>query len=72
MIGRSDDSELRLKSEFVSRHHALIVCDDDGLYIEDLNSFNGTLVNSKKITRCKLQPDDSIVIGKFEIKPKVS
>ncbi len=70
MIGRSEDSELRLKSEFVSRHHALIVCDDDGLYIEDLNSFNGTLINSKKISRHKLLPTDTITIGKFEIKPK--
>lgn len=72
MIGRSEDSELRLKSEFVSRHHALIVCADDGLYIEDLNSFNGTLVNSEKISRRKLQLDDTIMIGKFEIKPKAA
>ncbi len=70
MIGRSEDSELRLKSEFVSRHHALIVCGDDGIYIEDLNSFNGTLINSKKISRHKLLPTDTIMIGKFEIKPK--
>jgi type II secretory pathway predicted ATPase ExeA/predicted nucleic acid-binding Zn-ribbon protein len=70
MIGRSEDSELRLKSEFVSRHHALIVCGNDGIYIEDLNSFNGTLINSKKISRHKLLPTDTIMIGKFEIKPK--
>lgn len=68
MIGRSDDSELQLKSEFVSRHHALIVCADDALYIEDLNSFNGTLVNAEKISRHKLKPSDTITIGKFEIK----
>jgi general secretion pathway protein A len=68
MIGRSEDSELCLKSEFVSRHHALIICSEDGLYIEDLNSFNGTLVNSDKISRCKLQVGDSITIGKYEIK----
>jgi type II secretory pathway predicted ATPase ExeA/predicted nucleic acid-binding Zn-ribbon protein len=72
MIGRSEDSELRLKSEFVSRHHALIVCADDGLYIEDLNIFNGTLVNSEKVSRRKLQLDDTIMIGKFEIKPKAA
>ena len=70
MIGRSEDSELRLKSEFVSRHHALIVCTDDGLHIEDLNSFNGTIVNSEKISRHKLQIDDTIMIGKFEIRAR--
>lgn len=70
MIGRSEDSELRLKSEFVSRHHALIIRAKDGLYIEDLNSFNGTIVNSEKISRCKLNPGDVIMIGRFEIKPR--
>ncbi len=72
MIGRSEDSELCLRSEFVSRHHALIVCADDGLYIEDLNSFNGTIVNSKKISRQKVKPGDTIMIGKFEIRPKTA
>jgi hypothetical protein len=72
MVGRSEDSELCLKSEFVSRHHALILCSDEGLYIEDLNSFNGTLVNDEKISRCKLQAGDVVTIGKFEIKTKAA
>ena len=67
MIGRSEDSELRLNSEFVSRHHALIFCTEDAIYIEDLNSFNGTIVNSKKITRCDLQAGDVVTIGDFQI-----
>jgi type II secretory pathway predicted ATPase ExeA len=70
MVGRSEDSELCLKSEFVSRHHALIISNEAGLYIEDLNSFNGTLVNSDKISRHKLQVGDTITIGKYEIKLK--
>ncbi len=67
MIGRSEDSELRLNSEFVSRHHALIFCTEEGVYIEDLNSFNGTIVNSRKITRCDLQAGDVVTIGDFQI-----
>ena len=70
MIGRSEDSELRLNSEFVSRHHALIFCTDDGLCIENLNSFNGTIVNSKTITRCDLHVGDIVTIGDFEIRPR--
>jgi len=70
MIGRSKDSELRLNSEFVSRHHALIFCTGEGTYIEDLNSFNGTIVNSKKITRCDLQAGDVVTIGDFQILSK--
>jgi type II secretory pathway predicted ATPase ExeA len=67
MIGRSEDSELRLNSEFVSRHHALITCTEQGLCIDDLNSFNGTVVNFKKIAHCELQADDTVIIGDFRI-----
>ena len=70
MIGRSDDSELCLKSKFVSRHHALIFLAKERAYIEDLRSYNGTIVNGKKISRCDLNPDDSIMIGDFELRPR--
>ena len=70
MIGRSEDSELRLNSDCVSRHHALIFCTEQGLYIEDLNSFNGTIVNSRTITRCDLRAGDIVMIGDFQIRPR--
>ena len=67
MIGRSEDSDLRLDSRFVSRHHALIFCSSDGQSIEDLNSSNGTIVNDEKVVRRELQSGDVIIIGDFEI-----
>jgi type II secretory pathway predicted ATPase ExeA/predicted nucleic acid-binding Zn-ribbon protein len=70
MIGRSENSELYLNSKYVSRHHALIYCTEQGLYIEDLNSCNGTIVNSKQITRCELHAGDFVMIGDFQIRPK--
>jgi len=70
MIGRGVDSELCLSSKFVSRHHALIFCSGDDIHIEDLNSFNGTLVNFKKIARCELRPNDIVVIGDYQIRPR--
>jgi type II secretory pathway predicted ATPase ExeA/uncharacterized coiled-coil DUF342 family protein len=70
MIGRGEDSELRLNSKLVSRHHALIFCTEKGLYIEDLNSSNGTKVNSRTITRCDLRVGDIVTIGDFQIKPR--
>ena len=69
MIGRSDDSELHLDSKYVSRHHALLLITDEGAIIEDLNSFNGTTVNSKTITRCSLQPNDKVTVGDFKLRP---
>jgi type II secretory pathway predicted ATPase ExeA len=70
MIGRSSDSELCLTSKFVSRHHALIFLAGRRAYVEDLRSYNGTVVNSKKISRCDINPDDRITIGDFELRPR--
>jgi hypothetical protein len=70
MIGRDADSDLCLESEFVSRHHALLFCSKMGVRIEDLNSFNGTLVNLKKINRAEINADDLIIIGDFQIRAR--
>ncbi len=70
MIGRDKDSDLCLESEFVSRHHALVFCSDKGVRIEDLNSFNGTLVNLKKVSRAELHAGDLIIIGDFQIRAR--
>ena len=69
MIGRSEDSDLRLDSEFVSRHHALLFCTPGHTYVEDLNSFNGTIVNGRSVTRCRIRPDDTIIVGDFRVRP---
>jgi len=68
MIGRSDDSELCLKSKFVSRHHALVFLRKERAHIEDLRSYNGTIVNGRKVARCDLNPGDTITIGDFELR----
>jgi type II secretory pathway predicted ATPase ExeA len=70
MIGRDDDSDLHLDSEFVSRHHALMFCSNQGVRIEDLNSFNGTLLNLKKVNRADIFADDLITIGDFQIRAR--
>lgn len=70
MIGRSDDNELCLVSRFVSRHHALISCSKEGVFIEDLNSFNGVVINSEKITRRELHAGDTVLVGDFILRPR--
>ena len=68
MIGRADECELRLGGQFVSRHHALLVLTDGEVFIEDLKSFNGTIVNGCKITRRQISPGDQIKIGDYELR----
>jgi pSer/pThr/pTyr-binding forkhead associated (FHA) protein len=45
VIGREQDCHLLLDSDFVSRHHCVLLMDDYTLRIRDLGSKNGTYVN---------------------------
>jgi hypothetical protein len=66
-IGRSPDAAVFLDDVTVSRNHALIVRRDDGLYIDDLGSLNGTYVNRRRIESHKLADGDEIQIGKYKL-----
>jgi pSer/pThr/pTyr-binding forkhead associated (FHA) protein len=45
IIGRESDCQLFLDSNFISRHHCVLLMDDYTLRIRDLGSKNGTYVN---------------------------
>ncbi|HZA90736.1 MAG TPA: FHA domain-containing protein [Solirubrobacterales bacterium] len=66
-MGRSPDAEVFLDDVTVSRNHALIVRRNDGLYIDDLGSLNGTYVNRRRIESHKLEDADEIQIGKYKL-----
>ena len=66
-IGRTPDAPIFLDDVTVSRNHALLVRRNDGLYIDDLGSLNGTYVNRKRIESHLLVDGDEIQIGKFKI-----
>ncbi|MCB1844870.1 MAG: FHA domain-containing protein [Halioglobus sp.] len=48
-LGRSLDCALAIVSPHVSRHHARLEVDGHQLFVEDLKSANGTVVNGKPI-----------------------
>lgn len=50
LIGRQEDCTIFLDDRAVSRHHARITRQDDGYYIEDLDSKNGTFVNGEAVS----------------------
>jgi pSer/pThr/pTyr-binding forkhead associated (FHA) protein len=51
----------------VSRHHALISRCEDRVVIEDLDSHNGIFVDSRRVSRCDLQPGNTVAIGNFRL-----
>jgi len=63
VVGRSSDLDMVLVEDMVSRKHARINLQTDGIWIEDLGSTNGTFVNGEKIKRARLKEGDRILIG---------
>ena len=51
---------LCLPADEVSRKHARVQIESDGLYIEDMGSANGSFVNGKRVKRAKLEPGDEL------------
>jgi len=66
-VGRSPHSDLFLDDVTVSRHHARVLRDEGGYWVEDLNSLNGTYVNRKRIEQHRLFDGDELQIGKFKL-----
>jgi len=64
-IGRSRTNDICiLYDDNVSRHHCIFTfIDPTRIFIKDLNSYNNTLVNGKKITIEQLYIGDEITIG---------
>jgi adenylate cyclase len=67
VIGRSPDCQVVLKDFGISRNHAKIVVDEDGVRIMDLKSKNGTQVNGVPVVEAPLKDNDRILLGKFQI-----
>ena len=66
-IGREEDNKLILSDLSSSSHHAIIAGDKDGVWVEDLGSTNGTLVNDIIVHKKYLKPGDIITIGYTKI-----
>ncbi len=67
IIGRSPDNEVFINSKFVSRHHAQLVSDERGAFVEDLNSTNGVFVGEQQIKKYRLKDGDVISLGVHEL-----
>ncbi len=68
LIGRSEHNDISIDSRFISRHHALLVRNGAATFLMDLNSTNGTFVNSKRVSNHVLIHDDVITLGHHRIK----
>ena len=68
LIGRSEFADIVIEDEFCSKFHLLLMLYSDGLVLLDLNSANGTTVNSVKVKSTLLLDNDVISLGHHRLK----
>jgi hypothetical protein len=66
-VGRSPDCGIFLDDVTVSRKHAVLRKRDNGFFIEDQGSLNGTFVNRKRVESAQLEDGDELQVGKYRL-----
>jgi hypothetical protein len=68
LVGRGPECEIILEDSLVSRLHARVEVDDEGVRIEDLYSTNGVYLNGERIQHARLiHEGDRVFIGSHEM-----
>src|SRR5262245_60331802 len=66
-IGRSEDCQLRPRSDLISRHHCAIIVEGEYVAVRDFGSKNGTYVNDERVSsERELKPGDRLKVGPLE------
>jgi predicted nucleic acid-binding Zn-ribbon protein len=66
-IGRSLAADVRFDDPTVSRRHALVVRQADGVRVLDDRSLNGVFVNGERVEWRALRDGDEIVVGRYRL-----
>jgi pSer/pThr/pTyr-binding forkhead associated (FHA) protein len=66
-IGRSLAADVRFDDPTVSRRHALIVRQPDGVRVLDDRSLNGVFVNGTRVEGKVLGDGDEIIVGRYRL-----
>ena len=68
IIGRTELSDIVVKDSYVSKLHALLKVYANAVVLLDLNSTNGTTVNSREVEKAILRNNDIISLGRHRLK----
>lgn len=60
VIGRAPECGITVHADEISRRHALVKPHGDGLSVEDLDSSNGTYINTRRVQQGFLDPGDEL------------
>ena len=67
-LGRRPYNDIVIDNLAVSGEHAVLQMIGAEVFIEDLNSTNGTYINGKAVKKQQLRANDVIEVGKYKIK----
>ena len=64
VVGRGVSSDIAIYDPTISRRHAELVVENDGVKVKDLGSSNGTCINGNRVKAGRLALNDSVTFGK--------
>ena len=68
VIGRTELADIVIDDSYVSKMHAMLQLYSNAVVLLDLNSTNGTTVNSIVVQKTILRNDDIIILGRYSLK----
>ena len=68
VIGRSELADIMVEDGYVSKIHAMLHVYSNAIVLADLNSTNGTTVNSRVVQKTVLRNNDIITLGRYKLK----
>jgi len=68
IVGRDDTCDIRINSSSISREHCAIEQEDESMYVRDLGSTGGTMVNGHKVNRVQVTDGLEVSIGPAVLK----
>ena len=63
LVGRVEEADISIPEPTMSRHHCRIEVLGEEVWIEDLDSSNGTMVNGAVVDRCRIRPGDDVALA---------
>ena len=66
-VGRDPDCELCIDHPTISSRHCELALTDDGVYVRDCNSTNGTFINGEPVLEAWLDPGQKLRFGDVEL-----
>jgi diguanylate cyclase (GGDEF)-like protein len=63
LLGRRDDADVQIRDDGVSRRHATLRVEGEGVVVTDLGSANGTYVDGKRVPEVRIADGARIQVG---------